>query len=151
MNASVTCICSAPTARQPARPTGMSARAAAAASGGRGSAIKRRVRRELGGGGRGGRTLAGAWPAALLGVIAGTAGGRCGWRRRAARRGHRRVGVVVEDLVELLAVEGLLLHQLRDDLVEEMLVRREDVVRAPARALNDVVDLVVDELGDFLG
>src|SRR5216683_2432787 len=81
--------------------------------------------------------------------------GRAAWRRRAAIGGRRRdrklAEMAVDELVELVGAEGLLLDEPGDHRVEEAPVLREELVRAPASAVDDLVDLAVDQLGRLLG
>src|SRR2546430_12126532 len=79
--------------------------------------------------------------------------GRRARRRLVGRRrgdGHPAVAFL-EQPVELVGLERLLLDQLVHHEVELVPVLREDLVRALTRAIDDVVDLGVDDLGDIFG
>src|SRR5437867_2020185 len=102
-----------------------------------------------------GRCRSGLRTLALLGLLAlalacGSARRR-GIRARGRRRDWQALVALAEQAVELVGLERLLLDELAHDEVELRAVRREDVVGALAPALDDVVDLGVDDLRDVLG
>ena len=57
---------------------------------------------------------------------------------------------VAEDLLELLAVQGLLLQELTGEDVEDVAVLGEDRPRLGVRGLDELADLVVDVAGDLM-
>src|SRR5712692_2402026 len=77
---------------------------------------------------------------------------RRAWRGRlgATAGGGHRQPAIVEEGVEGVAFERLLLDELLYDEVELVAVLREHLVGALPRALDDVVHLGVDDLGDLI-
>src|SRR3954464_12094895 len=76
------------------------------------------------------------------------------WRRDvgASGRGRDRHAfvAVVEETIEFVGLERLLFDELADDEGELLAVLGEDLERTLASALDDVVDLRVDDLRDVL-
>src|SRR2546430_13312833 len=110
--------------------------------------------RELRGRWGGRRSLPGAGvrPALRFGCARGGSAAR---RRRAAAGGRGRdrhlAEVTVHEVVELVGAEGLLLDQPGDHHGEEAAVLGQELVRPTAGAVDDLVDLAVDQLGRLLG
>src|SRR6266550_7959602 len=91
----------------------------------------------------------------LLGLLtlglAGRSAGRWALRTRGQCGDRSLLAWLFEERVEFRGLERFLRDQLLHDEVELVAVLREHLVRALPRALDDVVDLGVDDLRDLFG
>src|SRR6478672_6091820 len=71
--------------------------------------------------------------------------------RREPGRALRRLGDRLEQLGQLVDVEGLLLEQLEDEVVEQVTVGVEGGVRLVVGRVDEGTDLLVDDARDLLG